>query len=164
MFGVGNKKEGVIVDNKICGLGAFANDAAKAGYTNPNGTVNLMEAMEVVKKYGKLVPKAELERTPVTDTVSLSTKNNAEKVEPQKPKAQPKEAGSGKKWGVGIASAVIPGLGQAINGEWGKAAGFFFGGIAASVVAATTAPLIGLAGLGLGIWSIVDAVKSAKAE
>ncbi len=35
------------------------------------------------------------------------------------------EASTGKKWGVGIASCYVPGLGQAINGQWGKAAGFF---------------------------------------
>ena len=154
MFGVGNKKEGVILDNKICGLGAFAADAARAGYTNPNGTVNLREAMDVVKKYGKLVPKAELEKTPVTDTVSLSTKNNVEKEEP---KAQPKEASSGKKWGVGIASAFISGLGQMINGEWGKGVGFLAGAIAGGI-------LCWPVGVAVSVWSIVDAVKNAKAE
>ncbi len=46
---------------QICGLGIFANNAAKAGYTNPNGTVNLLEAQTVCKKFGKLVPKAELD-------------------------------------------------------------------------------------------------------
>ena len=34
---------------------------------------------------------------------------------------------TGKKIGVGVASYCIPGLGQAINGQWGKAAGFFAG-------------------------------------
>ena len=80
------------------------------------------------------------------------------------------EATTGKKWGVGIASAFVNGLGQAINGEWGKAAGFFFGGL---VVPATIAILsrgksaaafwgAGVASLGINIWSIVDAVKNAK--
>ena len=34
---------------------------------------------------------------------------------------------TGKKIGVGVASYFVPGLGQAINGQWGKAAGFFAG-------------------------------------
>lgn len=43
-----------------CGLGSLAEKAAKMGYTNPNGTVNLFMAEEVLKKYGKLIPKSEL--------------------------------------------------------------------------------------------------------
>ena len=46
---------------QICGLGVFAKMAAAAGYTNPNGTVNLIEAQQVCKKFGKLVPKNELD-------------------------------------------------------------------------------------------------------
>ncbi len=34
------------------------------------------------------------------------------------------DASSGKKWGVGLGSFFLTGLGQAINGQWGKAAGF----------------------------------------
>ena len=30
------------------------------------------------------------------------------------------EASTGKKWGVGIASACVTGLGQGINGQWEK--------------------------------------------
>ncbi len=74
------------------------------------------------------------------------------------------EASTGKKWGVGIASGFITGLGQAINGQWGKAAGFFFGTMAAGAVAGKLlgklgAGLVGIAGCA---WSIVDAVKNAK--
>ena len=74
------------------------------------------------------------------------------------------EASTGKKWGVGIASAFINGLGQAINGDWGKAAGFFFGGIAGGYLGKAVAGKAGMwaVGFGVGIWSIVDAVKSAK--
>ena len=42
---------------KICGLGMFAKDAAKAGYRNLNGTVNLLEAQYVMEKHGELIPK-----------------------------------------------------------------------------------------------------------
>ena len=74
------------------------------------------------------------------------------------------EGSTGKKWGVGIASALISGLGQAINGDWGKAAGFFFGTIIAGklgkVVAGEPGKMVGAAAV--GIWSVIDAVKSAK--
>lgn len=77
------------------------------------------------------------------------------------------EASTGKKWGVGIASFFVEGLGQAINGEWGKAAAFFLGSVATSVVAILSrgnlgvALAAGLAGLGIKVASIVDAVKNA---
>ena len=80
------------------------------------------------------------------------------------------EASSGKKWGVGIASAYLPGLGQAINGDWGKGVGFFLGtgvlGFLSNSASASGKIGLGIAGglatLGLGIASIVDAVKSTK--
>lgn len=76
------------------------------------------------------------------------------------------EASTGKKWGVGIASFFISGLGQAINGDWGKAAGFFIGSVVTTVAATrgklATALVAGLASLGITVASIVDAVKNAK--
>ena len=82
------------------------------------------------------------------------------------------EASSGKKWGVGIASAFLPGLGQAINGQWGKGfaflAGFgvpqFIGTIAGLKGNVGTALLATGVTLGSWVWSIVDAVKSARSE
>ncbi len=80
----------------------------------------------------------------------------------------------------GVASFLIPGLGQGINNEWGRAAGQFFGSyglilagsLCASGIAASADgynPTLGvvsiaciLGALGLDIWSIVDAVKIAK--
>lgn len=82
------------------------------------------------------------------------------------------EASTGKKWGVGIASAFMTGLGQFINGDVGK--GFaFLAGLIATGAAAVAGMMKGskglylgglLSGLGVGIWSIVDAVKNAKSE
>ena len=94
------------------------------------------------------------------------------------------EASTGKKWGVGIASAAVCGLGQAINGEWGKAAGFFVAGnFIPPVIAAVAGGIVGLKGGKIGslggpmamlgllasivvprVWSIVDAVKNASTE
>ncbi len=75
-----------------------------------------------------------------------------------------KEASTGKKWGVGIASGVISGLGQAINGEMGKAAGFFLSNVALGLLTYMVCPYAAIPALGLNIWSIVDAVKNAKSN
>lgn len=74
------------------------------------------------------------------------------------------EGSTGKKWGVGIASAVCPGFGQAINGQWGKGFAFLAGWLGSQIIGGVTKNLgISLLGtLGIGIWSIVDAVNSAK--
>ena len=40
----------------------FAKDAAKAGYRNLNGTVNLLEAQYVMEKHGELIPKWKLDK------------------------------------------------------------------------------------------------------
>ncbi len=82
---------------------------------------------------------------------------------------------------AGIASALIPGLGQGLDGEWGRAAGFFAGYIACSLISeagtkytydsagilvdaeySSTAILAAFAGLAVEIWSICDAVRVAK--
>jgi len=83
---------------------------------------------------------------------------------------------------AGVASFFVPGLGQMLSGEGGRGAGFFVGYAACYVVSyvgATNAinsistggdgstgsalMLVGLGGaVGVGIWSIVDAVKVAK--
>lgn len=53
--------------NGVCGLGQFAGEAAKAGYQNDDGTVNLLEAGKVIEKFGKLVPKSELSESDLDD-------------------------------------------------------------------------------------------------
>ena len=82
------------------------------------------------------------------------------------------EGTTGKKWGVGIASAFMSGLGQFINGDVGKGFGFLVAGLA-TYVATALGVMKGskglywggvLASLGIGIGSVVDAVKNAKSE
>ena len=80
-------------------------------------------------------------------------------------------ASTGKKWGVGLASFLCSGLGQAINGDWGKAAGFFFSSFLLGILGGATvhrSPVVGLTSgigaMGIGIWSIVDAVRNAKSK
>lgn len=80
------------------------------------------------------------------------------------------EASNGKKVGVGVGSFFIPGLGQAINGDWNKAALFFFANIAAIVASgiaitnrkAKIGLAAGLIELSIKVASTVDAVKNAK--
>ena len=87
----------------------------------------------------------------------------------------------------GIASAVIPGFGQALCDEWGRAAAFFFGNLALTCAAAaalendsygleysfdsdylnegdTVAGILGLANLAVYVWGICDAVRVAKVK
>ena len=80
------------------------------------------------------------------------------------------EASTGKKWGVGIGSFIIPGLGQAINGQWGKAAGMFDGFGVVNYFAKKSAkdlkinfPAL-IAGWALAIFSSYDAVKNSGSE
>jgi hypothetical protein len=86
---------------------------------------------------------------------------------------------------IGVGEFIIPGLGEACVGEWGRAAGFFFGNIALYalqlsqtqitqtqngsnvVYTFTSTPasnVIGLVRLGLNIWGICDAVRIAKVK
>ena len=120
--------------------------------------IRQMPLEDFKKEFIATVPK--LERTPNVDTVSFSS--NEKNIEENK--NLKKEASTGKKWGVGIASGFIPGLGQAINGKWGKAVGFFLGNIALNTLAFTVSPFIAIPALGISAWSIVDAVNNAKAD
>lgn len=85
--------------------------------------------------------------------------------------------------GLGVASFFIPGLGQAIEGRWGSAAGFCAANVACNILTLSfmervtyihgyreeyrykMSPLSYVtlgAGVFLNIWSIVDAVQGAK--
>ena len=57
-----------------CGLATLAEKAAKMGYKNPNGTVNLFMAQEVINKFGKLVPKSELSSNQLKEIEAASKK------------------------------------------------------------------------------------------
>lgn len=73
---------------------------------------------------------------------------------------------------AGVLSFLIPGLGQGICNEWGRACGFFFGNLALQstgyVCAANQSYVPALiaygAALGLDIWCICDAVSVAKVK
>ncbi|MBR2430896.1 hypothetical protein IKB17_05495 [bacterium] len=79
-----------------------------------------------------------------------------------------KPATSGRKWGVGIASGFIPGLGQAINGDWLKAGLFCAGNIALNIFAksltSTSKVIATVASLALNVGAVYDAVKCAKSK
>ena len=163
------EKEGVIMEG-IQSFNSFTYktvEGENVTVTKKDGVVTLagdkngirqMPLEDFKKEFMATVPK--LERTPSVDTVNFSS--NEKTVEENKnPK---KEASIGKKLGVGIASGFMAGLGQAINGEWGKATGFFLGSMALSALACTVSPFIAIPALGISAWSIVDAVNNAKAD
>lgn len=104
--------------------------------------------------------KVSLERTPSEDSVSFKGKvknNDATKTEPAK-----KKSGFAKKSAVAIASSVVPGLGQAINGQWGKAAFYALGAPALSVGVYMLHPIAGAAfGIGTYFANIISAYRNA---
>ena len=77
---------------------------------------------------------------------------------------------------AGVASAIIPGLGQGVAGEWGRGALFFLGNLGLNLLANTQRSVdyygnytytdlylpILITGLAFDIWSICDAVHVAK--
>lgn len=79
---------------------------------------------------------------------------------------------------LGVASFVIPGLGQAVAGEWGRALGFAGGNVLMNILIQnqleegddgkyyynpySAAAALYLAGIALNIWSTCDAVRVAK--
>ena len=82
---------------------------------------------------------------------------------------------------IGFGDFFIPGLGNAITGEWGRAAGFFFSNLGLGILGLTQVNVVttsygsyyeytGLywaimaARIGLNVWSICDAVHVAKAK
>ncbi len=91
------------------------------------------------------------------DSIELSTK-----------KEITKEASTAKKVGVGLASLVLPGLGQLINGQGKKGAIQFIsnaalrtGTTALAVACPPVAAVLLLGSIALNVGSIVDAVKNA---
>ena len=82
---------------------------------------------------------------------------------------------------IGFGDFIIPGLGNAITGEWGRAAGFFFSNLGLGLLGLTQMKVVStsygytyeytgwywaimVARLGLDVWSICDAVHVAKAK
>ncbi len=155
------------------------NAAANGQTTAPIGDINgatQADVKEFKQELSKSAP--ELERSPQKDSITLNgaeKTKEADKVENSevnkdenkvKPEKEKKSNGIGKKIVAGVASAFLPGVGQAINGQWGKAAGFLIGAIAAPLlvgfITSSTILLVAVK-LGINIASIVDAVKNTDA-
>lgn len=103
---------------------------------------------------------ATLERTPLQDTVSFRSRKN---IEPNNENVvKEKKSGFFKKAAVATASAVLPGLGQAINGQWGKAAFYALGAPLLATAAFLVNPIAGIAiGSCLEIANVVSAYRNA---
>jgi TM2 domain-containing membrane protein YozV len=112
-----------------------------------NNAMDLQSVQQVKNtEVKKVAYQPKVDMSDPVDTVELSTKNEAKK-----------EASTGKKVGLGIASWILPGLGQCINGQAGKGLAFFAGAVGATL-------LLGPVGtLGVGLWAAIDAAKNAKA-
>ena len=101
-----------------------------------------------------------------TSNSGINFKANAPKDSFEKKEAKTQDtekASTAKKIGVGLASGLVTGAGQAINGDWGKAVGMFAGASLGCGVLIMICPPVGIVGaLAVQIWSIIDAVKNAK--
>lgn len=63
---------------------------------------------------------------------------------------------------VAATGFLVPGLGQALNGQWGKAIGFFAGAPALVLAASMINPVLGFAvGVGAEVKMFTDAYKNA---
>ncbi len=88
------------------------------------------------------------------DEISLSDKKEDASNE--------KKVSTGGKILRGVASGLVPGMGQFINGDVKKGALFIAGNAACYALAPLTGGLSLLGNLALNITSIVDAVKNAQ--
>lgn len=88
------------------------------------------------------------------DTVSFTGKKDfADK---------PKKSGFVHKALIAATNCFCPGLGQAINGQWGKAAMFAIGAPLATFGIFCANPAVGLAvGAASAVWMFVDAYRNA---
>lgn len=95
--------------------------------------------------------------------VDLSTPQDSVEITSKCPK---KKASAAKKFGVGVASFLIPGLGQFINGDTSKGVGHLLGNMALRIGAGAliafppAAIACGIGACVLNIASVVDAVKN----
>ncbi len=121
------------------------------------GSVNMAYGLNNRVNFGNTVS--------VTSSTPVSTKEAADIFLKQNSQIEKKpQVSTGKKIGVGLASLLCSGLGQAVNGQWGKAAGFFFGGYLAGTAAYFTLGPIGATVVAtiIQIGSMYDAVKNAS--
>lgn len=114
-----------------------------------------------------------LERVPEKDEVVFQGKKDKQTLPTEYFQEYKVKAGKGKKVGVAIASAVVPGLGQVLNGDWGRGIAHWLGGIALSaltgfsLLVAEGGKKSGLVGVALGVAGVianraVAAVNAAK--
>ena len=101
-----------------------------------------------------------LNKTPNIDEFVPQKPKNTEKV--KTPNVEIPKSKTGKKLGVTLATCLYSGLGQAVNGQWGKALGFCLGESAAMIAGFCVGGPIGagLAALVVRGLAIRDAVKN----
>lgn len=112
------------------------------------------------------------------DTLELENKKTAD-IEDDEEEIKYGKASTGKKIGVAAGSLWIPGLGQAINGQWAKAGAFFAGAVGMAIAKVKlirkhgygeelfknkTYKMLKWAGLALLIVAAVDAWRNARSK
>ena len=174
-------KDGTDVNAKI--LEVSPNEIKYKKYNNPDGpifTVSKSDVLIVRYENGEKDVFVETQRK------NNSTLNTTEPIvegmkyseyrkfyDTRNYRSQPTDPYS-RGW-AGVASAIIPGLGQGVAGEWGRGALFFLGNLGMNLLSYTQRSVdsygnytytdlywvIFAAGLAFNIWSVCDAVHVA---
>ena len=132
----------------------------ESGAIQNTGAMQGVYALNNVSSANKAEKAAKADLKDPVDKIELSTKAGAKE-----------EASTGKKIGLGVASLLLPGLGQCINEDYKKGAVLFGAAvlsIPAAILAGSTLGIAGLAATGLARlamhgYSAYDAAVSAKA-
>ena len=113
------------------------------------------------------------------DTLELENKKTAD-IEDDEEEIKYVKGSTGKKIGVATGSLCIPGLGQAINGQWAKAGAFFAGSVGMAIAQVKlirkhggygeelfknkTYKMLKWAGWALPIVAAIDAWRNARSK
>ena len=164
MEGIKNFNE---ITNKTANSEKAANNKDSVVKQNNDKNAELEEFKKGLKETAP-----ELEKTPSADTVSFLDDKKEVKENQKTEEDDEKKASTLKKCLVGLASLLIPGSGQAINGQWGKAAGFFSACAVPTIyfvkkIMNFENPNLLLCRIPIWvsrIWSVIDAFRNAKSK
>ena len=84
------------------------------------------------------------------DELKLSTKEDS------------KTPSTAKKIGIGMASVMLPGLGQFINGDTKKGIGFLAANFALIPLSGVLGPVAGVSAIAIQVASAIDAIRNVK--
>ena len=174
-----SRRDGTVIEAKV--LEVTATEIKYKNYANPDGptyTVPVAEVASIVYSNGERENFVLVQQKPSLPAIRSERYRDLRKTYDVSGYSYHYNDRNSPGW-CGVASAFIPGLGQAINNEWGRAAGFFFPNLVLNTIwmrgiwysyrydynfPAEWSWGILLAALTVDIWSIVDAVQVTKVK